>query len=175
MARAAIIFGQFGVVADPVNLPHFRDRLNQAGLETILVEHNDSKSVYDFLYCYNGKSAIIGASLGAGAAPLMAGYLRNQTIDFVGGFQPSDWDPVMHSEVINGEMLRCVTVPANVRIALCFRNSVAVATGGLGHAIYVAANPHVTELEIIDRPDVHPGDFGVAQDYMVEKTLQALK
>lgn len=163
--RCALIFGQFGEMADPVNLPHLRDRLNAAGFETILVEHTDSQSVYNFLHGFSGFKAIIGSSLGAGAAPINAGYLYHEPVDFVGGFQPSDWDPVMHTDPETG--LRTVNVPENVKVALCFRNPDVVMTGGLGHAIYKASLP--TKLTVIERNDIHPGDFPPAQDTMFEK------
>ncbi len=178
MSRVAVIFGQFGIAADPVNLPHFRQRLAAADIETILVEHTDTQKVHDFLYRYPSFCGIVGASLGAGAAPINAAYLRYQAIHFVGGFQPSDWDPVMHDVSIpSGQdvITRAVTVPPNVQRALCFRNPVRAATGGLGHASYVLdPNNHVTKLEVIERLDVHPGDFGEAQDIMVKRLLAAL-
>src|SRR6266702_4113063 len=92
-ARIALIFGQFGAAADPVNLPHLRDRLELAGVKTILVQHTASQQVYDFLHAYRGFSGIVGSSLGAGAAPIFAGYLAPQRINYINGFQPSDFDP----------------------------------------------------------------------------------
>lgn len=166
--RVAVVFGQYGGAADPVNLPHFRDRVAQAGHETVLVQHTDTQKVYDWK-----PDAIVGASLGAGAAPIMAGYLKPKIIRFVGGFQPSDWDPVMHVDPTSG--LRCVTVPDNVLEALCFRNPDPVETAGLGHAAYVVANHLKTKLTVVERHDIHPGDFGLAQDIMIEKLLEALK
>ena len=170
-ARIAVVFGQFGKLADPVNLPAFQQRLQAASVQTILVQHTDSQSVYDFLHGFRGFIGIIGASLGAGAGPIMAGYLGGSAnVGFVGGFQPSDWDPVMHEVSIqcgDDVITRAVSVPANVANALCFRNPVVAATGGLGHATYVLAPGNtVTELSVIERNDVHPGDFGVAQDIM---------
>ena len=171
--KVAVVFGQFGAAADPVNLPAFEQRIQQAGHETILVQHTDTQKVYDFK-----PDAIVGASLGAGVAPIMAGYLQPRKIRFVGGFQPSDYDPVMHDVAIqDGDDLitRAVTVPANVQEALCFRNPIIAITGGLGHAAYVAADPKRTRLITLQRPDIHPGDFGEAQDIMVQRVLEALK
>lgn len=169
-ARVAVVFGQFGQVADPVNLPTFEQRLQKAGAETILVQHTDSQSVYNFLYGFAGFVGIVGASLGAGAAPIFAGYLKPAKVHFVGGFQPSDWDPVMHEVSIqNGTDLitRAVDVPATVLNALCFRNPVVATTAGLGHATYVLAPGNTTtKLSVIERTDAHPGDFGIAQDTM---------
>lgn len=177
-ARLAVIFGQFGAVADPVNLPHFRDRIDELGIETILVQHTDTQKVYDFLHGFAGFGGIVGASLGAGIAPVIAGYLRPQVVHFVGGFQPSDYDPVMHAvslETDDGDLItRAVMVPDNVRESLCFRNPVAAATGGLGHATYLVTDRDKTKLTVVNRPDVHPGDFGVAQDQMTDAIRQAV-
>lgn len=176
-ARIAVVFGQFGQLADPVNLPAFQQRLQQTGADTILVQHTDSQKVYDFLHGFAGFVGIAGASLGAGASPIFAGYLKGQTVDFVGGFQPSDWDPVMHEVSIpdgNDLITRAVNIPANVTAALCFRNPVVAATGGLGHATYVLAPGNTTtKLTVTDRMDAHPGDFGVAADTMFA-TVMAL-
>ena len=179
MSRVAVVYGQFGQIADPINLPHFNDRLVQAGVETILVQHTDTQKVYDWLRSYTGTIGVIGASLGAGVAPIMAGYLKPKLVQFVGGFQPSDWDPVMHAvNLRSGDdiITRAVTVPSNVVHALCFRNPIVAATGGLGHATYVLEqDPATTKLQIIERNDLHPGDFGVAQDTMFNAVMEYLK
>jgi hypothetical protein len=179
MPRIAVIFGQFGLAADPINLPHFRDRLNKAGCETILVEHYDSKAVVNFLRGYKGFTGIVGSSLGAMSSVIIAGYLAPQIINFVGGFQPSDFDPSGHSVAIHSGadlIIRAVSVPKNVERALCFRNPVVAITGGLGHATYLLApDNHRTKLEVIERPDIHPGDFGVAQDTMFNQIMAASK
>lgn len=177
LKRCAVIFGQFNEAADPVNLPHFRDRLNAAGFETILVDHMDSRSVYNFLRRFDGFRSIVGASLGAGAAPLDAGYIAD-FIDFVGGFQPSWWDPVMHSVNIPHDpepISKAVEVPSTVKEALCFRNPIFAATGGLGHATYIRRPTDHNKLTVIDRNDPHPGDFGEAQDIMVNKLVELAK
>ncbi len=169
--KVVVIFGQFGALADPINLPHFNQRLKAAGFDTILVEHTDSQKAYDFLRHYAGFKAIVGASLGAGAAPLFASNLKPAKVDFVGGFQPSYWDPLVHNDT--------VTVPDNVKNAVCFRNPNFIATAGLGYGTYVIdPNNHVTKLRVIERGDVHPGDFGSAADLMfseIEKSAGAQK
>lgn len=174
-SRIAVVFGQFGQIADPVNLPSFQQRLQQAGADTILIEHTDSQKAHDFLHGFAGFVGVVGASLGAGAAPIFAGYLDKQKVDFVGGFQPSDWDPVMHEVSIQSGadvITRAVNVPVNVANALCFRNPIIAATGGLGHATYVLAPGNIiTKLTIIERDDIHPGDFGVAQDTMFNRVM----
>lgn len=185
MSRCAVIFGQFGVVADPMNLPNFQRRLAAAGIESILIEHTDSQKAYDFLHRYNGKIALIGASLGAMSAVVFAGYLSPREVDFVGGFQPSDYDPSGHSVNIplyhQGEdvpydvIVRAIEVPVNVREALCFRNPQVAVTGGLGHAAYLVKDAARTKCETIERLDVHPGDFGQAQDIMLARAVSALK
>ena len=173
-ARVAVVFGQFGQIADPINLPHFRDRLTQAGVETILVQHTDTQKVYDWLKGWNGPIGAVGASLGAGIVNIMAGYLRPKPVAFTGGFQPSSWDPVMHMDPVTG--LMTVNVPNNVKTALCFRNSVVAETGGLGSAIWKLADGNtVTKLTVVDRQDVHPGDFGPAQDTMFNAVMEAVK
>jgi hypothetical protein len=168
--RAAVVFGQFGAVADPLNLPIFRNRLAKAGVETILVQHFDTQKVFDFLHNFPGRAGIFGSSLGAGVAPVMAGYLKDRPIDIVGGFQPSDWDPCLHPVLIKDGLdiiTRAVAVPANVKFALCFRNPIAAGTLGLGHGTYVLApENHFTELHVTKRADMHPGDFGISQDEM---------
>lgn len=177
-ARVACVFGQFGAAADPVSLPVFRDRLNERGVETILIQHYDSKSAYDFLHRFNGFCATVGSSLGAMSAVVFAGYLMPQTIDFVGGFQPSDYDPSGHSVAIqdpSGDLItRAITVPKNVRHAMCFRNPIGAATGFLGHATYIAADPTVTDLKVINRADVHAGDFPPAADIMFDRLMELI-
>jgi hypothetical protein len=183
-ARIVVVFGQLGQVADPVNLPHFRDRLTQAGVETILVQHTDSQKAFTFLYNFNGFKGCVGSSLGAMSAVVFAGYLHPQEVDFVGGFQPSDYDPSGHSVNIplhHGNdpvpydiVTRAIEVPTTVRRAVCFRNPAVAATGGLGHAIYIAADPTKTKLTVLERPDIHPGDFGVAQDQMFSAVMEAI-
>ena len=42
--RAVCVFGQFGAAADPLNLPHFQQRLEEEGFETILVQHIDTQT-----------------------------------------------------------------------------------------------------------------------------------
>lgn len=182
MSRVAVVFGQFGIAADPVNLPIFRDRLAKVGIETILVQHTDTQKVYDFLHGYAGECGIVGSSLGAGVAPVMAGYLRLRAVQFVGGFQPSDWDPVMHPVALHGQnpldlITRAVIVPENVREAVCFRNPVVALTGGLGHATYILGpgNKNGTKLTVIEREDIHPGDFPPAQDTMFAACKKALR
>lgn len=173
--RIAVIFGQYGVLADPINLPHFRDRLDGLGFETILVEHTDTQKVRLFLIGYTGFTGITGASLGAGSAAVIAGYLKpERTIDFVGGFQVSDYDPsthpIAHDPLDPRAPARAVDITSNVQYALAFRNPILAATGGLGHATYVLAPGNTTtKLEVIERNDVHPGDFGPAQDTMVQR------
>lgn len=181
-ARVAVIFGQFGQAADPENLPAFRFRLTSAGVETILVQHTDSQKVYDFLHGFGGFCGTVGASLGAMSAVVFAGYLAPQTIHFAGGFQPSDFDPSGHTVNIplyHGDsdepydvVTRAIEVPSNVVESLCFRNPVAAATGGLGHATFLAADPKKTALTVRERIDVHPGDFGQAADIMFNTIIE---
>lgn len=180
MSRCVVIFGQYGALADPANLPAFNARLQKAGIETILIQHFDSKSAVDFLRNHDGKRGLIGASLGAMSAVIMAGYMQPEMVDFVGGFQPSDYDPSGHTVSIPETdppdlIIRAVTVPRNVKKALCFRNPIAVATGGLGHATYVLdPDNKTTKLAVVKNGDVHPGDFGSAADQMFQAATAAL-
>lgn len=181
-ARVAVIFGQYGAAADPANLPAFRFRLTSSGVETILVEHFDSQKVFSFLHGFDGFCATVGASLGAMSSVVCAGYLHPQTVHFVGGFQPSDFDPSGYTVNIPVEtefgpdvITRAIEVPVNVREALCFRNPQIAMTGGLGHATFIAADPQKTKLTVINRLDVHPGDFGEAADTMFNAIMELAK
>lgn len=180
MSRLVGVFGQYGAVADPIFLPSFVKRVADRGVETILVQHFDSKAAYDFLHGYSGRVALVGSSLGAMSVVVFAGYLHPQRIDFIGGFQPSDWDPSGHAVFIrdpNGDTItRAITVPSNVQKAVVFRNPVAAATGGLGHATWVLdpASNHTTDLKVIPRADVHAGDFPPAADIMFDQAMEAL-
>lgn len=179
MNRCAVVYGQFGAAADPLNLPAFRNRLAEAGVNTILIQHTDSKSAYDFLHGFDGRIAIIGASLGAMSAVVFAGYLNPQEVDFVGGFQPSDYDPSGHEVAIQDEgdlITRAITVPRNVKQALCFRNPIVAATGGLGHATYVLdSNNTTTKLTVVNRVSPHPDDFGRSADEMYAAAMAVLR
>lgn len=175
MSRVVVAFGQFGAVADPKNLPSFHTAVVNAGHEAILVQHFATQQAIQFLRGYPGKVGLVGASLGAGAVPIWAGYLQ-APVNFVGGFQPSDFDPVMHTQLVDGEELKCVTVPKNVAETLCFRNPMAIATEGLGHATYILdAKNKTTQLKVVNRLDPHPGDFGPAADLMLTALLRAIK
>ncbi len=182
MSRMVAMFGQYGAAADPVNFPRFVERVQQAGVEVLLCQHYDSQKAYSFLHGYKGRIALVGASLGAMSVVVCAGYLTPQPVHFVGGFQPSDYDPSGHSVNIplknaSGEVYdvitRAIELPRNVLSALCFRNPQAALTAGLGHAAYIERGDG--RLQTIERLDVHPGDFGEAQDVMVERVLGALK
>lgn len=164
--RCVLIFGQFGEAADPYNLPHLRDRLQAPliGFECILIQHTDTQRAYNFLHGFDGRRTMVGSSLGAGAGPIIAGYLSD-TIDFLGGFQPSVWDPVM----TQGNP-PYVTVPKNVTNALVFRNPAWTETGGLGWATWHKASSQ-TALTIVERHDPHPGDMPPAQDEMFDRIV----
>jgi hypothetical protein len=169
--RAVLVYGQFGQLADPVSLNQLAGRLRAIGFEVIIVQHMDSKAAYDYLMGFHGMRVLIGSSLGAMSAVVFAGYMMHQQIDFVGGFQPSDYDPSGHDVEIRENdppdiITRAIEVPSNVANAVCFRNPVAALTGGLGHAAYVLDPSGNTKLVTYKREDAHPGDFGEAQDIM---------
>lgn len=178
--RIVIAFGQFGAAADPQNLPAFNQRLQDANVDTILIQHDETEKAINFLRGYRGFVGLVGASLGAMSVVAWARDLAPQEINFVGGFQPSDYDPTGISVNIEVQtqfgpdlINRAVEVSANVDRALCFRNPQFALTGGLGHAAYILApgNTH-TKLTTIPRLDAHPGDFGDAADAMFNAIMR---
>lgn len=179
-ARIAVVFGQFGFAADPVNLPTFNKRLQNAGIETILIEHDDTKEAFAFLHGYAGKKGLIGASLGAMSVIVFARYMPQDEFAFAGGFQPSDYDPSGVNLLIAEQdppdlITRGIYVPRNVKTALCFRNPVIAATGALGHATWLAEDATATKLTVVKRLDAHPGDFPPAADQMFDAVVEAMK
>lgn len=179
-ARCAVVFGQFGRAADPIQLPMFNKRLQSAGVETVLIEHDDTKGAYAFLRGYAGKKGMIGASLGAMSVIVFARYMPDDEFAFCGGFQPSDFDPsgvsVEFEETDPDDLItRAIFVPKNVKTGLVFRNPVVAMTGGLGHATWIADDIEATKLTIEKRLDAHPGDFPPAQDQMLQAALAALE
>lgn len=174
--RAVLVYGQFGALADPVQLNALAARLRAIGFEVIIVQHFDSTAAYNYLFNFDGFKVMIGSSLGAMSVVVFAGYMAHRQIDFIGGFQPSDFDPSGHSVNIplyRGQLqydtiTRAIIVPTNVKQGLVFRNPVVAMTGGLGHAAWIAANDKSTKLQTIEREDAHPGDFPPAQDTMFD-------
>lgn len=88
-------------------------------------------------------------------------------IDFVGGFQPSLYDPRVHNGVI--------AVPTNVVKAHCIYDPNFVDTGGLGAARYVLPPGSKTILTVTQHPGAHPDDWGVSQDMMFNDVVACLK
>lgn len=178
MSRCAVVFGQFGAAADPTNLPAFNQRLIAAGIETTLIQHDDTDGAVNFMRGYSGKIALVGASLGAMSVVVFARYLAPEGVNFLGGFQPSDFDPSGVTVAIpDGDDLitRAIYVPPTVKEALVFRNPVVAMTAGFGHATWLADDPERTKLTVIKREDVHPGDFGEAANEMYAAVTAALK
>lgn len=178
--RVAVVFGQLGAAADPVNLPLFRQRLNDAGVETVLIQHDDTNGAVRFLRGYAGKKGLIGASLGAMSVIVFARYMPEDEFAFAGGFQPSDFDPSgVDVKIVETDppdvVTRAIYVPKNVKTALCFRNPAFAGTGGLGHATWIADDPKVTRLTVVKRLDIHPGDFPPASDEMLAAALEELR
>lgn len=166
--RVVVIYGMGGSIFDPkYGEAYLTERLKQAGFDVGAspYQHTDRQAIYDFLHGYNGFIAIVGDSLGAGCAPLFARDLHPHRVDYIAGFQPSVYDPVMHG---TGE----VSVPDNVVTAHCIRDPVWFDTLGLGYATWTADNPHKTKLTITEHRAQHPDDYGVAQDWVYEEVVK---
>ena len=144
-------------------LPTFKTRLEGIGCEVIIVPHTGSQASYDFLKGFVGFKGIFGDSLGAGAANAFA---ENQgvEIDFVGGFQPSNYDPLCKYDPV--AKLYCIQVPRNVKFAHCFRNPNWFETGGLGNATYERVPGDKQPCLVTLHNGVHPDDWGYTQDIM---------
>jgi hypothetical protein len=171
-ARIALIGGQgYPLTETLAGLPTLKKRLNGKGVDTGAgpFKHTDRQAIRDWLYGYKGFRALIGDSLGAGASALYAGDLDG-SVDFVGGFQPSAWDPIAQGPLNS----RTVTVAKNVLVAHCIWNSTFVETGGLGHAYYVITPGAKTKLSITDHHGAHPDDWGYAQDLMFYHVVQLI-
>jgi hypothetical protein len=131
--------------------------------------HADRQGISSFLAGATGFVGLIGDSLGAGAAALYAGDIKG-LVDFVGGFQPSAWDPIGQGPISG----RTILVAANVKVAHCIWNPVFVETGGLGNAHYVVHSGSKTVLTTTEHHGMHPDDWGYAQNLMVNHVSQLL-
>ena len=132
-------------------------RLRAIGFQTLLVNWNERQKAYDFLHGHTGKIALCGDSLGAGSAAQYAGD-HQRAVDFVGGFQPSDYDTRAKRKTI--------LVPLNVVRAHCIYDPRFVDTLGLGQSQYVLPPKSKTILTTTQHPGAHPDNWGVAQDIM---------
>jgi hypothetical protein len=98
----------------------------------------------------------VGYSLGANNVVEIAIELGRK-VDFIAGIQPSFWG---HGVDWSG----VITVPPNVRSALCIYNPSFAATFGLGYARYAAPQDFAGHLQLLTTDDLHPdvdNDAGV--------------
>lgn len=160
-ARVALIGGQgWPLTETQAGLPTLQKRLQAKGVEVQTFAHNARQDIHDWLHDFHGFRALIGDSLGAGAAALYAGDLSG-TVDLVGGFQPSAWDPIGQGPVND----RQIVVAKNVLVAHCIWDPVFADTAGLGNAHYVKSSD-ATKLTLTEHRGAHPDDWGYAQDLM---------
>ncbi len=168
--RIALIGGQgWPLTETAAGLPTLQRRLEAKGIEVHTFAHNARQQIRDWLHGYGGFRALIGDSLGAGAAALYAGDLDGK-VDFVGGFQPSAWDPVGQGPVHD----RTIAVAANVLVAHCIWNPSFFETGGLGNAHYVVSS-RKTKLSTTEHHGAHPDDWGYAQDLMFTHLMACMR
>jgi hypothetical protein len=168
-ARIALIGGQgWPLTETQAGLPTLAKRLEQLGVTVKTFSHANRLGINSFLDQAAGFVGLIGDSLGAGAAALYAGDIK-RPVDFVGGFQPSAWDPIGQGPV----SARRITVAPNVKVAHCIWDPVFVETAGLGNAHYVV-HPGKTALTTTEHHGAHPDDWGYAQDLMVNHVSQLL-
>jgi hypothetical protein len=171
--RVALIGGQgYPLTETQAGLPTLKKRLNTVGIDTGQgpFKHTDRQQIRDWLYGFKGFRALIGDSLGAGVAALYAGDLDG-SVDFVGGFQPSAWDPVGQGPIND----RVIVVSFKVKVAHCIWNPSFVETGGLGNAHYVITPGSKTDLTTTEHHGAHPDDWGYAQDLMFNHLYQLAK
>ena len=170
--RIALIGGQgYPLTETQAGLPTLKRRLNAKGVDTGAgpFAHTDRQAIRDWLHGYKGFRGLIGDSLGAGAAALYAGDLDGD-VDFAGGFQPSDWDPVAQGPINN----KVVVVAKNVLVAHCIWNPTFVETGGLGNAHYVITPGSKTKLTTTEHHGAHPDDWGYSQDMMFNHVMMLI-
>lgn len=167
--RVALIGGQGWPATETLaGLPALEFRLHKAGFEARQFSHLARKDIRDWLYHHPGFRGLIGDSLGAGAAALYARDLLGEEVDFVGGFQPSAWDPIGEGPTNN----RIIVVSPNVKVAHCIWDPVFVDTAGLGNAHYVVSSHAKTILTTTEHRGPHPDDWGYAQDLMFNHLMQ---
>ncbi len=170
-ARIALIGGQGWPVTETMaGLPTLSSRLMTKGVEVKTFSHLARQDIRNWLWHYVGFRGLIGDSLGAGASALYAGDLTDGPVDFVGGFQPSDWDPIAQGPLHN----KTVTVAKNVLVAHCIWNPAFIETGGLGNAHYVITPGAKTKLTTTEHHGAHPDDWGYSQDLMFNHVMQLI-
>jgi hypothetical protein len=170
-ARIALIGGQgWPLTETAAGLPTLQQRLSAQGVEVETFSHDARQAIHDWLHGHSGFRALIGDSLGAGAAALYSGDLDG-AVDFAGGFQPSAWDPIGQGPITNRE----IVVAKNVQVAHCVWDPVFLDTGGLGNAHYVVTPGAKTKLTLTQHPGAHPDDWGYSQDVMFDHAMLCIK
>jgi len=168
VARIAIVYGLGGAAFDPLSGErHLTARLQEIGVNTgeSPYQHYDSQKVYNFLkegvaLFFRG---IIGDSLGACNAPLFAQNLYPLTVNYIAGFQPSQYG------------IHC-PVPRNVEVAHCIYDPVWMDTFGLGAYCWeLAAGNHKTKLLVTQHRGAHPDDWGYSQELVFNEVKGLLK
>jgi len=171
-ARIALIGGQGWPLTETMaGLPALATRLVAAHVEVQTFAHDARQAIRDWLWHYAGFRGLIGDSLGAGASALYAGDLTDGNVDFVGGFQPSAWDPIGQGPVSD----RTILVAANVLVAHCIWDPAFIDTGGLGNAHYVLPAGSKTKLTTTEHHGPHPDDWGYAQDLMFAHVMTCVE
>jgi len=170
-ARIALIGGQgWPVTETAAGLPTLQQRLSAQGVEVQTFAHDARQAIHNWLHGHGGFRALIGDSLGAGAAALYSGDLDG-AVDFAGGFQPSAWDPIGQGPITNRE----IVVAKNVQVAHCIWDPVFLDTGGLGNAHYVVTPGAKTKLTLTQHSGPHPDDWGYSQDLMFDHVMLCIK
>lgn len=161
-ARIALIGGLGWPATETVaGLPTLARRLQTRGVEVQTFAHDARQAIHDWLNDFDGFRGLIGDSLGAGASALYAGDLHGD-VNFVGGFQPSAWDPIGQGPTDNRE----IVVAKNVEVAHCIWDPVFADTAGLGNAHYIITPGATTKLTLTEHRGAHPDDWGYSQDLM---------
>jgi hypothetical protein len=164
MARIVIFYGLGGAAVEwwPNGEKLLQQKFQLKRVDTLLLNWDQRQDAYGYLHGFLGFRGLVGDSFGAGSAAQYAADLEGN-VDFVGGFQPSNYDP----RAVDGK----ITVPANVERAHCIHDSVWTDTLGLGQGVYVEANPAKTKLLVTDHRGAHPDDWGYSQDLMFNEIM----
>lgn len=162
MSKIALVGGLgYPVTETEAGMPTLQQRFVAIGVTCQIFTHLDSNGCYAFLKGYSGFRAIIGDSLGAGAANRFA-QDQGDAIQFVGGFQPSNYDPLCKFDPTT--QLYYITVPSNVKVAHCIRDPNWIDTSGLGNATYERLPGDKQPCLVTLHPGAHPDDWGYSQD-----------
>jgi hypothetical protein len=170
-ARFALYGGMgYPLTETPAGMPAMARHLQGFGVECQIFAHDARQEGYNYLHAFAGVRGLVGDSLGAGSSALFADDIKG-LVDFVGGFQPSDWDPIGKGPINN----RYIVVAPNVRYSHCIWDPYFLDTFGLGNAHYVIAPGAKTILSETRHRGAHPDDWGYAQDVMLAHIEMILK